>query len=152
MNPELGFEAVLTRLKEELGKNKDAEVASALGMKPQTLSNRKKTESIPYEEIIDRAVIDDLDVVFIFTGTRATRVPSSVAETDAPYDSEGQTVNADLLAKVISAVDQELASRELQISTQKKAELIAHLYDHFTSRGVVDEKKFARFMDLVLAR
>lgn len=151
MNSELDFEAVIGRLKEALGKDKDAEVADVLGMSRQSFSNRKKIGSIPYEEIVSRAAIEDLDLVYVFTGARAPRGGLAVAQESANYGGPAE-VNVELLQKVLCAVDKELAERELAVTTKKRAELVAYLYDHFMARGAVDPDRFSRFMDLVLER
>lgn len=70
MNREFIFSDVIARAKECFSCNKDSELASVLGISPQVLGNRKKTESIPYAEIVAAAMDAGEDVQYILTGKR----------------------------------------------------------------------------------
>lgn len=67
---ELDFETVISRLKTELGARTDLEVAKTLGMSAPAFANRKKNDSLPYEEIVAAAMTRSLDLVFVLTGSR----------------------------------------------------------------------------------
>lgn len=72
----LDFEAVVERLKAALGLKSDAQVAKALGMKPNAFSNRMVSGSVPYEEIVTASAMLDFDLVEVLTGSKASRVVS----------------------------------------------------------------------------
>jgi len=82
MNRELEFSEVLLRAKECFGCEKDSELAAVLGMSPQTLGNRKKSQSLPYEEIVDKAFEKGIDLQYILTGKQNVYKPVKEKSTD----------------------------------------------------------------------
>ncbi len=142
MAGEFPFEPVMDRLKEALGVRRDAELLPVLGLSSSNYANRKKAGSVPLEDVARVATEKDLDLNWILNGRVRAREP------ERPYAG----VNAELLETVICAVDKELASRELTISTKKKAQVIAYLYEQFTDSGEVNTEGFSRFMSVVLER
>lgn len=68
MDTELHFRAVLERLRGVLGVREDKEVAAALGMKPNTLHNRKATGSIPLSEVVALASKKKLSLDWLLLG------------------------------------------------------------------------------------
>lgn len=148
MNRGSRFEAVLDRLKLALRVHTDTAVAEALGMSRTAFVNRKKTGSFPYEELLAAAEQRGLDLSEILTGRPANVATSQhLAEPPASYTAH---LNLDLLEKVLCAVDRELAERELSLTSRKKAQVVAFLYEHFAARGELEDQGFARFMDAVL--
>lgn len=79
MNREFYFSEVLSRAKECFGCKKDKDLADILGISPQVLGNRKKTESIPYAEIVSAAMVIGADVQYILTGVPSASAPSAAA-------------------------------------------------------------------------
>lgn len=77
MNREFSFSEVLSRAKESFGCKKDKDLADILGISPQVLGNRKKTESIPYAEIVSAAMNTGADVQYILTGVRSAALPGA---------------------------------------------------------------------------
>jgi hypothetical protein len=74
MNRELIFYDVISRAKEVFGCKTDKDFADVIGIKPQTLGNRKKTASIPYDEIVAAAIRQTADIQYILTGMRSHQV------------------------------------------------------------------------------
>jgi hypothetical protein len=68
MKNEFNFEEVVSRLKLAVNINNDADLASRMGMKPNTFSNRKKAGSLPYEEIIRLADSENVNINWLFSG------------------------------------------------------------------------------------
>lgn len=66
----LSFESVIERAKEELRCDTDKALAERMGISPQTLNNRKKTKSIPYDELIAAALTMGCDIAYILTNKR----------------------------------------------------------------------------------
>jgi len=68
MNREFIFNEVINRAKESFGCKTSKALAETIGISPQVMGNRKKTASIPYEEIIAAAMRRGVDVQYILTG------------------------------------------------------------------------------------
>nr|WP_026601661.1 LexA family transcriptional regulator [Methylomonas sp. 11b] len=81
-NHELSFASVISRAKESFSCKTDKALADAIGISPQVLVNRKNTDSIPYEELIDAAIEAGLDVGYILTNKRSVK---PVREKTAEY-------------------------------------------------------------------
>ncbi len=80
MNRELVFNDVIVRAKEVFGCKTDKDFADVIGIKPQTLGNRKKTASIPYDEIVAAAIKQAADLQYILTGMRSNRAAEQPPE------------------------------------------------------------------------
>lgn len=68
MNTVSFFESVIDRLKKSLKIKNDYEIAELLNMKATTFNSRKKSGSLPFEEIINLASTEKLDINWIFCG------------------------------------------------------------------------------------
>ena len=66
MENEATFEAVMGRLRQAVGAPSESALAKELGMKQSAFSNRKKTGSIPFENVIRLAIARDLDLRWLF--------------------------------------------------------------------------------------
>lgn len=77
------------------------------------------------------------DIQYIFTGRRSS--------TAAPVPP----INMVLLQQIIEAVEGALEKKRRSISTNKKAELIALIYEHFQEEGRTDDAVVQRFLKLV---
>lgn len=62
------FSAVIERAKEAFGVKSDAALAEAIGLKATAFNNRKKTGSIPYDELIAAAQPRNVDITWLLTG------------------------------------------------------------------------------------
>lgn len=68
MKTEFYFDDVIGRLKKALKINNDCELAERINMKPTTFNSRKKSQSLPYEEILVLANTEKLDFNWVLTG------------------------------------------------------------------------------------
>ena len=62
------FASVIGRAKEVLGVTSDVAVAAELGMKPAAFNNRKKSDSLPYDELVKWASTRNVDINWLLTG------------------------------------------------------------------------------------
>ena len=69
MKHENKFDDVINRAKVALKVNSDAELAAAIGMSATAFSNRKKTQSIPFDKLTDLLKSRNVDFRWVFTGS-----------------------------------------------------------------------------------
>lgn len=125
------FSDSLARLKHLLRVSKDGEVAAALGFSKTAFSERKKRRSFPTEEL--RALAKShpelgIDVDYVLTGQYGRADAQA-----APADHWRPLVDVELLAEAVAAVERLLMQRKRVIAPEKKAELIAQLYQALAS-------------------
>lgn len=68
MKTRFNFNDVIERVKKSLKIKNDCDVAEKLGMKAGTFNARKKSNSLPYEEILVLANAEKLDFNWLLTG------------------------------------------------------------------------------------
>ncbi len=83
MKPLIAFGPVMERLKRALKVTNDKELAEVIGLKPNAFYNRKRVESIPYEEIARVANERDLRLDWVVFGVGSPQ-RTSPAETVPP--------------------------------------------------------------------
>jgi len=71
--PELSASAVIDRLKEALGADSDAELAWLFGTSPQSLSNRRSRNSVPYREAVYVSRWAKVSLDYLLTGAGRPR-------------------------------------------------------------------------------
>ena len=59
---------IVDRLKKVLGVSRDDEVASALGMSPQSLNGYKDRRKIPFEKILEFCIKEDVSLDHVILG------------------------------------------------------------------------------------
>ena len=64
----LPFHAVVERLKQALRVSSERALALELGLKPAAYYNRKKTESLPLQEIVSVCISRNVSIDWLFTG------------------------------------------------------------------------------------
>lgn len=64
----LSATAVLDRIKESLGVESDAELAELFGVSPQSISNRRTRNFVPYRETIYIAMWAGVSIDYLLTG------------------------------------------------------------------------------------
>ena len=67
---QLSATAVLDRIKETLGCETDAELADVFGVSPQSVSNRRVRNFVPYREAIFVAMWAGVSIDYLLTGER----------------------------------------------------------------------------------
>lgn len=93
------FDSQLLRLKAALGLHSDKGVASALGMSPNALNERKRRDAFPVDKV--RALSQELgiDSHYVETGvSQAATELIAAAKSGAPMQPVGETERALLLA------------------------------------------------------
>jgi len=67
------FEKIIFNLKEALKINSDKELAERLNMKTNTFSERKRTNSIPNNEILELCITENLNLNEIYTDNKTIK-------------------------------------------------------------------------------
>ena len=104
---------IINRVKEVSGLRTDADVAKCLGLKPNTLSERKARNSVPYEEIFKFCIENEIYFDWILTGigprlkirdlAQEPRTPYETSSDSGPYDEKvGELKRAIETIKTIS--------------------------------------------------
>jgi hypothetical protein len=113
------YEAVLDRIKQAMQFSTDAQVAEFIGMSPSGLGNRKRSGSIPFENICKACASRGVNIDWILTGTGAQfKTELQLSSRAVPYD-------ANLMGEVAGAVwaaleDEGFAERESTIFASAK--------------------------------
>lgn len=127
------------------------QLAKAMGMASNTYAQRKKNASIPWEEVLDLVEAHGLDADWIVSGKESsdmTRAAASPAREPAvPYAA---AVDVDLLAAVLDGVEAGLADRRVNLPPEKRARIVALVYDYAQARGGASREAFARFLEALI--
>lgn len=67
------YEKIILNLKESLKIDTDKELSIKLNMKTNTFSERKRTNSIPHNEILELCITEDLNLNEIYTDNKITK-------------------------------------------------------------------------------
>lgn len=67
------FEKIILNLKESLNIGSDKELAIKLNMKTNTFSERKRTNSIPHNEILELCISENLNLNEIYTDNKVIK-------------------------------------------------------------------------------
>jgi hypothetical protein len=67
------FEKIILKLKEALNINSDKELSIRLNMKTNTFSERKRTNSVPHNEILDLCITENLNLNEIYTDNKVLK-------------------------------------------------------------------------------
>lgn len=105
MPEEPTFNGVMARLREALSLRSETAVAGALSLSPQALSNRKRSGSIPYDELIKLAASRNIDIAWLFGFGGANKRGVS--------EGPGQAIDHQLLADIIHEIDLEFGGVNL---------------------------------------
>ncbi len=91
-----GFEPVMARLKEALGAKTYAEIGREIGLSTSAWANRKRANSIPYDELVPFANSRSISLEWLFFGEGSARRDGAV--------SAVKSVDQDLLVGVFVAL------------------------------------------------
>jgi hypothetical protein len=72
---QLSATAVLDRIKESLGIASDVQLAELFGVSPQSISNRRTRNFVPYREAIYLAMWAGVSIDYLLTGVRTLQRP-----------------------------------------------------------------------------
>jgi transcriptional regulator with XRE-family HTH domain len=89
------FHLVMERLKRAAGLSSDGDVARALGMSPNAFSNRKHGNSLPYDQLVQYAISQGLNLNALFTGKGPLK-----EDGDAPTPANVEGVDGAILALI----------------------------------------------------
>lgn len=119
------FENVMFRLKEAIGIANDKELCNKLRLSPSAFSNRKSTLSIPYENVLDLAGAENLNLNWVFWGEGSPR--SDAYASDLPIDIQGALIDENLLGIISLRVEEDfdLSKSNTQVFLDKITEFLA---------------------------
>ncbi|MDT4329787.1 helix-turn-helix domain-containing protein [Methylomonas sp. MV1] len=118
MKGEIFFDAVMNRMKTVINVASDSELGARLGMKPNTFSNRKKANSLPYEELIALASSENVNTNWLFYG-EGPMYRHQIAEAVPAYNLDQR--HANLLTLFDAVTDEQ--QREILAAAQEKERL-----------------------------
>lgn len=104
------FENVMFRLKKALDISNDKELCARLALRPSAFSNRKSTHSIPYENVLDLAGLENLNLNWIFWGEGEPKSATNI--NDLPIDIEGALIDENLFGIISLRIEQEFNLNE----------------------------------------
>jgi hypothetical protein len=136
-----GFDARFRRLKEAFGAKNESELGRALGIKQESIApNRKKGHIPPIWFMV--AAEHGISVDWLLTGSGPMRREDRAQEVSLAVDTE-------ILRVVLKVVETWLEKEGKEMAPDKKSKLVALLYDHSVTAGVVDEEKMVIYIKLV---
>lgn len=136
------FDDILSRIKKMSGVKTDSQVAKLLGLKPNTLAERKSRNSIPYEELFIFSNKNNLNSDWLLTGE------GPKYRTERKEVKESATLNLDLISDVIEVVEAVFQREDLHLPPKKKAELITLLYEEILEDESKKDKLEGRILRL----
>lgn len=140
----------MERVKAALSLPHDAALARALGMKTSAYANRKRKGSVPLEAISALAGQHGLDLHWLIRGERLARPPEGeparqVAQEVPAYGA----LDPKLLEMCLRIVEDELEAKQMHVSSDRRAKIVALLYDYLIARTERDEASYSRFIAAV---
>jgi hypothetical protein len=172
------FNGILDRLKQAMGVSTDTALAKALGIKQGSISGAKMKGSIPARWIIGTAEATGVHADWLLTGKGPMRpeVEESISSDDVAFisDLEPQErtriirvtarpllklnthakptrIDLELLQASIEAVEEVLEATDRAMSVDKKAELIAAIYDLYEdAEKSIDKSRVLRLVKSAL--
>ncbi len=125
----MDFVTIIERIKKLRHLSSDGAMAEMLGFTRTAFAERKRRNSIPYEELVSFAEAESVNIHWLLTGVGPEKTFGH-AGTSTYYDPA-------LLREVIEAVEEQLAKEKVILKPGQKAELITLLYEEIQ----VDETK-----------
>lgn len=110
MNDLLNFQDIVERAKKAFKINEDKEISDIIGMSNQAFYNRKKTKSLPYDELLLAANKRNIDFNWLLTG-EGEMYKNAVNEQKSSYGSEKTRKMAELFDDLDTDGQREILSR-----------------------------------------
>jgi transcriptional regulator with XRE-family HTH domain len=110
------------------------QICDLTGVSRKTQFSYEKSVRLPDAGYLSILAVHNLDVLYIVTGKRAPRYG---------------TVNEELLRNVFTAVETALSSANQSVSVEKKAKLVALVYQTASDTGQVDPLVAQKAIDLL---
>lgn len=144
------LELILTRLKQALGVTTDTALAKALGIKQGSISGAKKKGSIPPSWIIGVATDTGVSADWLLWG-EGPKVASRGRAGAEPGGVAIPQLNQALLEASIEAVEEVLEDTDRTMRPDKKAELIAAIYELYAdTEKSIDKPRVLRLVKSAL--
>jgi phage repressor protein C with HTH and peptisase S24 domain len=140
MKRENKFEEVISRAKIALKIASDSELANLLGMSGTAFSNRKKSQSVPYDKLVELLSSRNVDFRWVFTGS----VDTSVLR-DASYAATEVALQYSPVGRRLMQEMQEAAFAEHLTSDQLLERFKNRLPQTFTVDNDVAQQKAEYF-------
>lgn len=134
----------LTELIEEFAGGKYTVFAKKAGIQAPAMHNYMKGRMLSGDSLINICETFNVNITWLLTGRGGKYVENE-------QSSEGaKNIDSELLKTVVMAVEDGLNDRDLVIASDKKAELIALLYDQYSkSEEKIDGETVKRYLRLV---
>jgi len=147
------FKTVGERLREIRGDMSREEFVPYVGVSKSTLARYERGSRSPDAEFIGLLLENfGINPVWFIYGTDQKYLSSNrlTHEGHSPgKPTKLPSIDHELLREIIEGVEESLTSNELELSTEKKAQIISLLYEHFTETGKeVDEQTVTRYLRL----
>jgi hypothetical protein len=138
---------IVDRIKAVKGLKTDSQVAESLKISLGALSNHKTRRSIPYDALSTFCDDEGLSFDWLLTGEGPKRRAAiDVAHEQAAIYGMAARLDLGLLKDVITEVERDLERRGTRLSPEKKAEVIALIYEEIAE----DEDKKAAMEEKIV--
>lgn len=109
------FSEVIGRLKNSLKIKEDKEIADRLNMKAGTFNARKKSQSLPFEEILELAELEKIDYNWLLTGEGDTYKRTGLKLVSVTDENGVVNVTNESIAEVKFGASESFSDEDLQI-------------------------------------
>lgn len=143
-----GVKKVLSRIKTIYGVEKDAELARALGISPQTLSSWRQRSAIPYALCVECAKSQGASLDWLLYGEGQVMREKSSPPTDSLHDisdsnEQIRDVRAEILDTLQSLSQEDLEDILSEAEHRKRLRLLEQRFESLQSQFFDDDLKKA---------
>jgi len=148
----LTINAILERLKGELGTSKDSDIARALNVSRNAPATWKKRGTIPLEELAEFAEREQYNLGWILNGQGVSRL-NIVQEPTNSYRLRSPAIDIRLLIEAVKLA----RSTGREFTDEQFAELVVMIYVYVSGEDdeqelTVDDSKIIQFADIASRR
>lgn len=140
-----GVKTVLSRMKEVYGVERDAELARALDISPQTLSSWRQRSAIPYALCVECAKSRGASLDWLLYGEgrmmRDTGYEIAPTEGDNGTSSQVGDVKAEILRALEGLTPEDLEDILSEAAHRKRLRTLEQRFENLQSQFFGDEKK-----------
>lgn len=139
------LEILLSRVKQYIDSDKDADVARALKVSPSAIPTWRKRGTVPYGDIVKFAYANDVSLDWLFYGGPIDIETATDLELGRSYPIDKQ-----LLAICIEAADVMIKEMGVELSPEKRAQIVSLLYEQYEDMAEpeIDSEKVVRLIKL----
>ncbi len=153
------FQEFLERVKTATDIRTQGNLADMLGVRQATVSDAKKRNSVPAEWLMKLYRSHKLNPVWLADGIGPMYAGQQECESPGKYmltdkediygGPEEPVVDIDMLVQIIEGMEKYLAEKQPVLTLQKKARIIALLYEHFkVAEKDVNFETIERYLEL----